>query len=151
MNHRKVRSHGYIPFSWEEKPGIPKFMNHNKSSSDMVGLMGLNNLCELMPPPPCTTRKGCRWQDDPFLSALKSCSKGGDWEKNLNKTSFFSCKHSCNVVNDNLVKFSKLPPIPKQRYYAKSFVRNFNWSDACMCMDAYSDCRCHVSWVCYVN
>lgn len=159
MNHRKIRSQGYVPFSWEEKPGIPKF-NHQKSSSDM----GLNNLkllsdnfsssddektqcMNIAPPPPCTPQpprksysgKGLPWQDDPFLAALKSCTKSVSnhrgyeelrqkgnvsKEKNFSKSRVFSCKQSCNVENDNLVKFSKLPPIPKERYYAKSFVRN---------------------------
>lgn len=133
MNHRRVRSHGYIPFSWEERPGIPKFIIHHKSSSQSdLNIQLSENL--VAPPPPCTAppppRKGFRWQDDPFLAALKSCSKGDVFkDKNFSKSrTFFSCKHSCNVVNDNLVNFSKLPPIPKQRYYAKSFVRNSNSS-----------------------
>ena len=136
MNHRKIRSQGYVPFSWEEKPGIPKFINHNKSksSSDMALVFEFDNLKirsednegRSVPPPPAPPRKskGIRWRDDPFLAALKSCTKE---EKNLSKKSFFfSCKHSCNVQDNNLVNFSKLPPIPKERYYTRSLVRNLH-------------------------
>ncbi|KAK4416359.1 hypothetical protein Salat_2461400 [Sesamum alatum] len=151
MSHRKIRSHGSVPFSWEEKPGVPKF-NHQKSSSDMI--MSLNALQILqpdnfisIPPPPCTSQpprrsysgKGSWLQDDPFIAALKSCTNSvtndrrneglrqkGNVSKrnNSSKSSMFSCKGSCNVENDNLVKLSKLPPIPKERYSRRSFVKS---------------------------
>lgn len=149
MNHRKIRSQGYIPFSWEEKPGIPKFINRHKSKSSSeattVGF-GFDNpkttpeknegssdaRAQLLriAPPPGLPRRSCsgKDRDDPFVTALKSCTKGEakKEKKNLSKSGLFSCKESCSVRNDNLVKFSKLPPIPKERYYSKSFVRNFN-------------------------
>ncbi|KAG6392526.1 hypothetical protein SASPL_146749 [Salvia splendens] len=77
-----------------------------------------------VPPPPVPQRKskGIRWRDDPFLAALKSCTKE---EKNLSKKSFFfSCKHSCNVQDNNLVSFSKLPPIPKESSAAHAQAHN---------------------------
>ncbi|KAG8384243.1 hypothetical protein BUALT_Bualt04G0097900 [Buddleja alternifolia] len=152
MSHRKTHSQGCVPFSWEEKPGISKF-NHQKSSSD-IGQNSLKIMPEnfetpinINPPPPCTPQfprkryslKGLWWHDDPFLAALKSCTKSvssrrsGHEEylrqkgneskgKNCSTNSVFSCKHSCDVENDNLVKFSRLPPLPRERYNAKPFV-----------------------------
>lgn len=137
MNHRKIHSQGYIPFSWEEKPGISKF-NHQKSSSDM-------GMVSLLSPPPCTcttlqpprlsySGRSLRSKDDPFLAALKSCTKNVSNHReyevkkqgkilSFSKSNIFSCKKSCDVLEtDNLMKFSKLPPIPKERYNAKSFV-----------------------------
>ncbi|KAH6759888.1 hypothetical protein C2S52_009680 [Perilla frutescens var. hirtella] len=137
MNHRKIRSQGYVPFSWEEKPGIPKSssdvgmmrgFDHDHMSENLIG-GGSDVRAEvtiIAPPPPCTLRKS-RWRDDPFLAALKYCSKGNHDDHHhvfkekmmsLSKISFFSCKHSCNVVNDNFVNFSKLPHIPKESFTA---------------------------------
>lgn len=149
MSHRKFHSQGCVPFSWEEKPGLPKF-NHQKSSID-IGLTTLHILSDTnsknipVPPPPYSASqpprrshsvKGMRWQDDPFLAALKACTKSvirnhsgghkGDQIKgngNYSK-SVFSCKQSCDVENDNFVRFSKLPPLPRERYKAKPFVKN---------------------------
>ncbi|KAL8472858.1 hypothetical protein ACS0TY_029904 [Phlomoides rotata] len=102
----------------------------------------------IAPPPPCTCNslqhprksRTLRRQDDPFLAALKTVSNhraagyevlrqqkkyvSAYMEKMTTFSNVFSCKKSCNVESDNLVKFSKLPPIPKERYNAKSFVRN---------------------------
>ncbi|KAL0332362.1 UNVERIFIED_CONTAM: hypothetical protein Scaly_2137700 [Sesamum calycinum] len=154
MSHRKIRSHGSVPFSWEEKPGVPKF-HHQKSSSDIMSFSALQIMQPVpdnfsssisIPPPPCTSQPPRRsysgkvsWlHDDPFIAALKSCTKSvtndrqneglrqkGNESKRTgySKSSLFSCKESCNVENDNLVKLSKLPPIPKERYSRRSFVK----------------------------
>ncbi|PIN13035.1 hypothetical protein CDL12_14340 [Handroanthus impetiginosus] len=117
MSHRKIRSQGYVPFSWEEKPGVPK-ISHQKSSSD-IGLNAFSKILpdnftnsSIIPPPPfsfqpprkCYSR---RLQDDPFLVALKSCSdsvsnqkgqeelrhKGNESKrKSYIKGSVFSCR-----------------------------------------------------------
>lgn len=154
MSHRKIRSQLHVPFSWEEKPGVPKLINHLNSleiRSDQGRLITstsheLKNIAP-PPPPPCTSSRrgfsvmGLWWEDDPFLAALRSCTKrvsnargdkelrkkGSDSNKVKSLGSVFSCKKSCNVENDNLVKFSKLPPIPKERYSAKSFVKNSHY------------------------
>ncbi|GFQ03305.1 hypothetical protein PHJA_002474300 [Phtheirospermum japonicum] len=156
MSHKKTRSEGYVPFSWEEKPGVSK-SNHLKSESFSSSDQGTR----IAPPPPCSTfqlprrksfsHKALWWQDDPFLAALKSCTKNvpkydrgydgsirrkgnessNKWKNIISKsTSGFSCKQSCNVESNNLDKFAKLPPIPKERYKAKSFViKNSNISN----------------------
>lgn len=139
MNHRKTHSQGFIPFSWEEKPGISKF-NHQKSNSDMglthrQDLLSHDHMINIAPPPPCTqpTRKSysgrtLRWQDDPFLAALKSCTKSTHRGQKKHvpkekKSSVWSCMQSCDVESDhNIIKFSRHPPIPKERYNAKTFV-----------------------------
>ncbi|KAL7101552.1 hypothetical protein ACP275_08G061100 [Erythranthe tilingii] len=149
MSHRRIHSHGNVPFSWEEKPGVPKSNRHQKSSSDdtclkiqpdddpMVRISCVHPPHKNIAPPPqnpCSkARKSLckRWKlDDPFLTALKSCSKRSVEEysnkgKNNNISSVFSCKYSCDIVvqnDDDVFRFSKLPPIPKQRYSSKSFV-----------------------------
>ncbi|GER31006.1 2-oxoglutarate dehydrogenase E1 component [Striga asiatica] len=141
MSHRKIHSQGYVPFSWEEKPGISKF-NHQKSSSD-VSITDLKLLpknasgahTNVIPPPPCNcrpstksfSRRGSWWLDDPFLAALSSCTKGvpkNEPSKGKNvigkRVDIFSCKHSCDVDKDNFVRLTKLPPIPKERPQPRS-------------------------------
>ncbi|KAL3618902.1 hypothetical protein CASFOL_037130 [Castilleja foliolosa] len=167
MSHRKIRSEGNVPFSWEEKPGVSK-SNHLKSSSTSnmdLKIMSENFSCSdqekgtrIGPPPPCNTlqlrrrkifsRKILWWQDDPFLAAQKSCMKNvpkyhdesirrkgnessNKWKNVISKsTSGFSCKLSCDVESDNFEKFTKLPPLPKERLKDKSFVvKNLNISN----------------------
>ncbi|WCJ35580.1 hypothetical protein M5689_016827 [Euphorbia peplus] len=77
-----------------------------------------------IPLPPCTfqppyvrssSRKGLarKQDDDPFLAAYKECTKSTRKEKHgLRTPTFlpnFSCKNSCNVRDDNLVRVSQLP------------------------------------------
>ncbi|KAL4644562.1 hypothetical protein ACB092_02G173600 [Castanea dentata] len=91
-----------------------------------------------IPPPPCpqlqslrrsTSVKRHRWQEDPFLVAYKECTKSTVEngkvpsaskkvvESRLRKTkSIFSCKNSCEVQEDNTLKFSKLPPLPTEKF-----------------------------------
>ncbi|MBA0686868.1 hypothetical protein Goari_014443 [Gossypium aridum] len=91
------------------------------------------------PPPPLSVQlKGSPsgkgglkwWQEDPFLLAYKECTKSGGNMKHLSseakestgssklsrkKKITFSCKKSCDVSNDNFVRLSNLPPLPKRR------------------------------------
>ncbi|XVF61398.1 hypothetical protein PTKIN_Ptkin08bG0126300 [Pterospermum kingtungense] len=113
MSHINVQSHGYIPFSWEDKPGVSKSkVTHNDECTIDIGFYVLNQTLPLSdsggspakinvihdkkipPPPPCsinlppkrsTSVKGLRWgQEDPFLAAYKECTKrGGDGNKSL--------------------------------------------------------------------
>ncbi|KAA8522576.1 hypothetical protein F0562_013063 [Nyssa sinensis] len=67
--------------------------------------------------------------EDPFLTAFKECteesvridkmageSKNGNVVSKVRKSKFiFSCKHSCDVEDDNLVRLANLPP-PRERY-----------------------------------
>ncbi|KAL2456260.1 Uncharacterized protein Adt_46877 [Abeliophyllum distichum] len=149
MSHRKVHSQGCVPFSWEEKPGLPKFTHLQKSSTDnfkVDPVQGVKIIPVPSPPsgasqPPRRSHsiKGMRWQDDPFLAALKACTKGvsrnhsrypggkeGQIKGNGNNSSksVFSCKQSCDVESNNFVRFSNLPPLPRERCKAKPFVKN---------------------------
>ncbi|KAE8686057.1 hypothetical protein F3Y22_tig00111088pilonHSYRG00445 [Hibiscus syriacus] len=82
---------------------------------------------KVLPPPPFPKRstvKGLRWWvQDPFLAAYKECTKSGENGKLSSedggskfarkKKIDFSCKESCDVRDDNLVRISNLPPLPK--------------------------------------
>ncbi|KAK8717418.1 hypothetical protein V6N13_044687 [Hibiscus sabdariffa] len=80
------------------------------------------------PPPPfpkrSTSVKGLGWWvQDPFLAAYKECTKSGGNGKLSSENSSsklakkkkkgFSCKESSDVRDDNLVRLSNLPPLPK--------------------------------------
>ncbi|ESW27797.1 hypothetical protein PHAVU_003G233000 [Phaseolus vulgaris] len=108
MSHRKSHSHGSIPFSWEDKPGVCKTPNSdfpldigmNQTLASPLPPLASNHLrsnsrrmleiqdkkiplppCQLQPPRRSTSEKekGFRWQEDPFLVAYKECTKS---EKN---------------------------------------------------------------------
>lgn len=84
---------------------------------------------QIPPPPPLlrsSSRRGFNKQDDPFLIAYKECTKSsrkgnkflggfskddfGFGMKNKKKNkSIFSCKNSCSVMEDNVIKVSQLP------------------------------------------
>lgn len=91
-----------------------------------------------IPLPPCprlqplrrsSSVKGNRWQEDPFLVAYRECTKSPVEsskvpsaskkvvESRLRKTkSIFSCKNSCEIQEDNTLKFFKLPPLPTEKF-----------------------------------
>ncbi|KAE8715754.1 Detected protein of unknown function [Hibiscus syriacus] len=80
-------------------------------------------------PPPYSKRstslKGLRWwPDDPFLAAYKECTKsggktGGSKLSVRIKKIRFSCKNSCDVRENNLMRLSNLPTPPKSRIGAR--------------------------------
>lgn len=136
MSHTKVHSLGNIPFSWEEKPGVSKSSKvthyHHRHCPIDVGSSGSSNSLvhdkKVPPPPPfskqplptrSTSVKGRRWwPQDPFLAAYKECTKSegnGDSKLLRKKKISFSCKDSADVRDDNFVRFSSLPPLPKSR------------------------------------
>ncbi|KAE8704846.1 hypothetical protein F3Y22_tig00110435pilonHSYRG00046 [Hibiscus syriacus] len=141
MSHKKVHSQGNVPFSWEDKPGVSKsskviHCDHHYCPIDVgsyaVAGAGTSKILvhekKVPPPPPfpkrITSGKGLRWWvQDPFLAAYKECTKSGGNGKLSSenggsklarkKKIGFSCKESCNVRDDTLVRLSNLPPLPK--------------------------------------
>ncbi|KAL7175726.1 hypothetical protein ACSBR2_029337 [Camellia fascicularis] len=134
-------SQGHVPFSWENKPGVCKFSDIRDFSSKLghpvqklppppcppeSAKVSFHDL--QVPLPPCgfqpstrsSSKKGLiKKQEDPFLTAYREVTKstrkgkhdvvGLGLRKNL---SFISCKHSCSVRDDSMVRISK-PPHPK--------------------------------------
>ncbi|KAK2977683.1 hypothetical protein RJ640_006023 [Escallonia rubra] len=152
-SNRKVHSHGNVPFSWENKPGVSKAAAFEEEfrSDEGRGQSGRR-----LPPPPCppeqkarasfhdlqvplppcafqgqlrsSSKRGLRYQDDPFLMAYKECTKTTRKGKVLGvgrddifghgfrkKMSNFSCKQSCSVMEDSMVRISQLPISKSQR------------------------------------
>ncbi|KAL2489094.1 uncharacterized protein Fot_42428 [Forsythia ovata] len=119
----KIYSHGNIPFSWENKPGVskveqqdhtqmalhdlaPPLLPENSKASSIHHEMKIP-----LPPPPVrsSSRRGLKKIEDPFLMAYKECTKsskneGFGLKRNM---SIFSCKKSCSVVEDSIVKPSQ--------------------------------------------
>ncbi|KAM1175025.1 hypothetical protein FF1_027504 [Malus domestica] len=100
----------------------------------------------LRAPSRSSSTKGLRWntEADPFLLAFKECTKststlnydsgklGSENSKKVfgliprvkkSRFSMFSCKSSCDVRDDNLVKLSQLPPLlpPLPKETSRSF------------------------------
>ncbi|KAK4756434.1 hypothetical protein SAY87_006561 [Trapa incisa] len=92
MSHMKVYSHGSIPFSWEDSPGVrkPQTPRHEQGSivSGTSGDAFSHKYSPIPPPPPrvAGTRRMtisgmgiCRRkeaaEEDPFLRAYKECTR----------------------------------------------------------------------------
>lgn len=121
MSHKQTNSLT-IPFSWEKVPGVPKF-----TASQNVGSVGglekeaSHKVASLPPPPPpgclrepmmkkSTSSRFWR-EEDPFLVALKECSKDDYKVKGDKKRfgiwgnkSFLRCRCSFDVEEGNLRK-----------------------------------------------
>ncbi|KAK1433160.1 hypothetical protein QVD17_10066 [Tagetes erecta] len=108
MNHKQTTSiSSTIPFSWEMFPGVPKLMVTPQADSP-----------PLPPPPPLPPRcyrepimkrslSSMLWrEEDPFLAALKECSKDCKQVKGDKKRfkSFLWCRCSFDVEEGNLRK-----------------------------------------------
>ncbi|KAK1437107.1 hypothetical protein QVD17_02892 [Tagetes erecta] len=129
---------GNVPFSWENKPGVRKGDNReNLAKEGWRKVVQDESAAKAgrLPPPPCensnkTTchdlglplppcvfqpnlRSGSRRSkdgDDPFLMAYKECTKSKK-KGGLVKKKYFlgSCKHSCSVRDDSIVRVSHVP------------------------------------------
>ncbi len=137
MSHSKAHSQGTIPFSWENKPGVSKVTQQEcPIDGDFVlklppppcpsepAKISVHDFqiplppCAFQPPSRSSSKKGLRKQEDPFLAAYMECTKsirkgksikndvGSGFKKNM---LVFSCKRSCSVRDDSLVRISQLP------------------------------------------
>ncbi|KAH7852900.1 hypothetical protein Vadar_030647 [Vaccinium darrowii] len=145
MSHRKVHSQSTVPFLWEEIPGVPKsnfVAHHSFSQHEMKNI----------PPPPCPVQQGmhkrsssfrghAKQDHDPFVAALKECTKRGrtghtaGGRKNIGgststdgglkekKSKFiFPCMRLSDVCVDSMVRSAVLPPLPRGRSSYGRFV-----------------------------
>lgn len=137
MSINKVYSKGQVPFAWENKPGIRKEdMNQEEDDNDKGKRGGKTKL----PPPPylqpesgrsCpvnlqdiisrsgSKRDAYKEEDDPFLIAYRKCTNGSGSTRRLRKkknssVSVLSCKRSCSVRDDSIVRISQLPKPEKE-------------------------------------
>ncbi|KVH98728.1 hypothetical protein Ccrd_023045 [Cynara cardunculus var. scolymus] len=61
-------------------------------------------------PPPSRSSSRRSKADDPFLIAYKECTKSNKKGTLMRKNSFLaSCKHSCSVRDDSIVRVSHIP------------------------------------------
>ncbi|KAL4585044.1 hypothetical protein LXL04_009657 [Taraxacum kok-saghyz] len=66
--------------------------------------------CTFQPPMRSLSRK-CK-DDDPFLIAYKECTKSNKKGTLMRNNSFLgSCKYSCSVRDDSIVRVSHIPPM----------------------------------------
>lgn len=156
MEHRKhyeseICTKVNVPFSWEVKPGVCKFKEHQSSRNSLLGHFALQ---ALSPPPSSFSPRNymeddfhiphflCAYQpaargsrsnsfrtgltkaEDPFLAAYMRCTRSSSMHKISGKSekddvgfgkrksvlrSTLSCKYSCPIIEDNLVRISRLP------------------------------------------
>ncbi|KAI3736514.1 hypothetical protein L2E82_26322 [Cichorium intybus] len=86
----------------------PPCEHSNKAARHDIGL----------PLPPCTFQPPLRSlsrrskDDDPFLMAYKECTKSNKKGTLMRTNSFLgSCKYSCSVRDDSIVRVSHIPPM----------------------------------------
>lgn len=155
MSHTKVHSQCTVPFLWEEIPGVPKsnFVHRNSFNNlpvppdnslptDYSAKLSAHEMNINIPlPPPCPAqsmhkrsssfRALVKRDDDPFVAALKECTKGdhrsgkaGAGSKIVRGVGFkgrkgkfgFSCMFSDDHVTvDNMVRLATLPPLSRRR------------------------------------
>ncbi|MFS7978003.1 hypothetical protein Hanom_Chr10g00910581 [Helianthus anomalus] len=86
----------------------PPYENLNKATCQDLGL----------PLPPCVFQprlksslsRRSNKDDDPFLMAYKECTKSHKKSSLMRKNSLFgSCKYSCNLRDDSIVRVSQIP------------------------------------------
>ncbi|GFY93704.1 hypothetical protein Acr_09g0001500 [Actinidia rufa] len=137
MSHKKVHSKGNVPFLWEDIPGVPKI-------TGPIAKRRMPSRAPTLPPRPpnynpkvtaremkiplpprlvqplhtSSSMKGLGKKEDPFLVALKECTKSvtsgkasverknrcHGFKARKIKFSAFSCKGSCGVKDGNLAR-----------------------------------------------
>uniref|UniRef100_A0A803MZL6 Uncharacterized protein n=1 Tax=Chenopodium quinoa TaxID=63459 RepID=A0A803MZL6_CHEQI len=104
-----------------------------KSSMPLMRSSSSPGLMQIPPPPwrafqppgrASTVTRLCKPCDDPFLIAMKECTKsskriGFRSLFNIGKITF-SCKHGSEVREDGLMRLSQLPSIPRERSTRRS-------------------------------
>ncbi|KAK9052509.1 hypothetical protein SSX86_029138 [Deinandra increscens subsp. villosa] len=128
MSHKKTNSMVHIPFSWEKIPGVPKLMTSPLVPPVRVLAPEVRRKTAIPLPPGffgqpvrSVSKRTVLREEDPFLVAMKECTKDCDkckgkgevkkrFEMSIRiskiKSSLFSCKHSFDVEVGNL----SLPP-----------------------------------------
>ncbi|KAI3500292.1 hypothetical protein L1887_36111 [Cichorium endivia] len=142
MSHKQATSPSAVPFSWETLPGVPKLKASPVADSiggidQEVSKKALTPPPPPPPPPPVSHRGPMKrsmssrvfWrEEDPFLAALKECSKDyngkGDMKKRFGiwgSKSFLWCRCSFDVEEGNLRGRARAlpstggPVIPRER------------------------------------
>lgn len=110
MNHKQTTSISTIPFSWEMIPGVPKLMVTPQVASPPLPPPPLPRRCYREPIMKRSVSSMLWREEDPFLLALKECSKDykvkGDKKRFgiLGSKSFLWCRCSYDVEEGNLKK-----------------------------------------------
>lgn len=122
-----------VPFSWENEPGVSKVSDLKDDDGPRLsfklppppcptesGRVSVRDIqiplppCAFQPPSRSSSRRGLgfnKHDQDPFLAAFKECTKNSRKGKLRKKAMFnFSCKNSCGVRDDNLVRVSHQLP-----------------------------------------
>ncbi|KAJ6675963.1 hypothetical protein OIU85_012054 [Salix viminalis] len=144
-----VQSKANVPFSWEHKPGVSKVTHQEvrpvdtwhfrlklpppPRASKSTRFPSDDNL-QALSTPSSSFKKGFRIQEDPFWRAYKKCTRSpingrltrdGKADRGRPKTlrknagSSLSCKYSCPVAGDNLVRMSQ--------FSTPDFQKRTNW------------------------
>lgn len=122
MSHKQTNSLSTIPFSWETIPGVPKVISSPMAAASVAKpdkVVGPRDLVPPPGPPPRCFREPIMkrsvssifWrEEDPFLVALKECSKDNKAKSDkkrfgsLRSKSFLWCRCSFDVEEGNLRK-----------------------------------------------
>ncbi|PPR92535.1 hypothetical protein GOBAR_AA28138 [Gossypium barbadense] len=124
MSNNEFYSQVNVPFSWELKPGVSKVTSED-SSIDISHVTGVLNVppCQLRPKPTRSSAKkgNVNSQDDPFVAAYRKCTEqsaddstddendasSGTTMRTRKNICTLSCKYSCTVSSDNVVRVSQ--------------------------------------------
>ncbi|KAJ0888969.1 hypothetical protein HanRHA438_Chr09g0407841 [Helianthus annuus] len=114
MNHNQTNTLT-IPFSWEMIPGVPKLMVSPAAASSPLPPPPLPPRCSRDPVMKRSASSMFWREEDPFLLALKECSKDYKVKSEkkrfgiLGSKSFLWCRCSFDVEEGNLIRKRPVP------------------------------------------